>query len=468
MKNLALSSLLCVTSASLHAGEHTVTESNFETKLSLDVTLIPTKATIVHIEPEEWSDFVVQEVVEHGSTVKAGDVLVKCDREDYDKKLADANKAVRSRKLTLGKAQRELTDLELTTPRSLEGERLAFVTAKETLDYFTTTGRDLEERGAKERLDSAKMSLEYVQEELKQLLMMYEEDGVTEDTEEIILKRQRIALKRAKFGLERAELGHKWTMEKTIPRKAVDLQRKYDSALLKYETAQLSLPRALELNQIAVEKAIKDDQKADEKLAKMKAATEFFTVKAPSDGMVYFGEIKEHSWSASGAEKFLKEDGKLPTDTPLLSIIAADSTYNLHSTVGQAERLKLAQGNTASVTFEGLDGEELGAKLTKLALVPNAAGKYPVSFSITLPADSPLVTGMSGKADVVTYQNAKALTVPSSVLSKKNGKSMVMVKLADGKSESREVKVGKSSDGNTEILSGLEIDQVVITPDAKK
>lgn len=465
MKNLALSSLLI---ASLHAAEHTIKESNFETSLSLDVTLIPTKTTVIQIEPEEWSDFVVQEVVEHGSTVKAGDILVKCDREDYDEKLADANKAVRSRKLNLDKVQRELADLELTTPRSLEGERLACLQAKETLDYFNRVGRDLEERVAKERLDSAKMSLEYVQEELKQLLMMYEEDGVTEDTEEIILKRQRIALKRAKFGLERAELGHKWSMEKTIPRKAVDLQRKYDSALLKYETAKLSLPRALELKKIAVEKAIKADKEADEKLAKMKAATEFFTVKAPSDGMIYFGEIKESSWSASGADQFLKEDGKLPTETPLLSIIATDTTFSLHSSTGQADRLKMNEGNTATVTFTGLDNQEFDAQLIKLALVPDASGKYPVSFSITLPKDSPLVTGMSGKANVINYQNASALTVPASAISKENGKSIVKVKLADGKSESREVQAGKSSDGNTEILSGLEVDQVVIIPDTKK
>lgn len=465
MKYLTLSTLLIVL---LQAREHTVKESNFETNLSLDVTLIPTKATVVQIEPEEWSNFVVQEVVEHGSTVKAGDILVKCDREDYDEKLADANKAVRARKLNLDKAQRELTDLELTTPRSLEGERLVFVTAKETLDYFTTTGRDLEERTAKERLDSARMGLEYVQEELKQLLMMYEEDGVTEDTEEIILKRQRIALKRAKFGLERAELGHKWAMEKTIPRKAIDLQRKYDSALLKYETAKLSLPRALELKQIAVEKAVKDDKEADEKLAKLKAATEFFIVKAPSDGIVYFGEIKENSWSASEADKFLKEDGKLPAETPLLSIIASDTSFSLHTSVDQSERLKLAEKNSATVTFTGLDNQEFEAQLTKLALVPNGAGKYPVALSVTLPADSPLVTGMTGKADVITYQNATALTVPASAISKENGKSMVQVKLADGKSESREVTVGKTSDGNTEILSGLEADQVVIIPDSEK
>lgn len=461
MKQLALTSLLLT---SLHAEDHTVKESNFETSLTLDLTLIPIKTTVVKIEPEEWSDFEVQKAVAHGSFVKKDDVLIRCDREDYDEKLVEAEKTARSRKLTLKKSERELSDLELTTPRSLEGERLAFIEAKEALDYFTSVGRDLEERSSTQRLSTAKFSLENVEEEMKQLRKMYEEDGVTEETEEIILKRQRIGIERAKFGLERAQLAHKWSMEKIIPRKAVSLQRAYDSALLKYETAKLALPRTLELKQIAVAIAQKSDKTADEKLAKMKAANKFFTVISPTDGMVYYGEIKEDSWAEGGAEKFLTKEGKLPTKTPLLTLIAPDSGYNLHTSVGQSERLQLAEGNSATVTFSGLEDQKFTAQLTKLSLVPNATGKYPVALSITLPVDSPLATGMTGKANIVTYQNPKALTVPATAVYEKNGKLLVKVKLADGKSEAREVTAGKSSGGKTEILSGLEIDQVVIVP----
>ena len=465
MKTIALTSLLI---GSAMAGEHIVQESAFETSLSVDATFIPTKTTIVQIEPEEWSSFTVQEAAEHGASVKQGDVLITCDREGYDEKLAEMKEGVRARKLALEKSQRELTDLELTTPRSLEGERIAFQQAKESLDYFTRLGRDLEERGHDQNLESATMSLAYVKEELKQLLKMYEEDGVTEETEEIILKRQRIALKKATFGLERAKASHKWAMEKTIPRKAVDLQRKHDAALLKYETAKLTLPRTLELKRIAVAKAIKADKEADEKLAGTEKDSAFFTIKAPVDGMVYYGRIKDGTWSATGAEKFLAEKGSLPSEAPLMTIIAPDSTFTLHSSVSQEQRLQLAVDNTAKVTVAGLAGQEFPAKLIKLALVPNGAGKYPVELSVELPADSPIATGMSGKVSIVTYRNEKALTVPSRAISKEGGKSVVKVKQADGKSESREVTTGKSAYGKTEILSGLEIDQVILVPAAQK
>ncbi|MGC6426678.1 MAG: hypothetical protein ACON5H_06740 [Akkermansiaceae bacterium] len=465
MKQIALSALLV---ASASAGQHIVKESVFETTLTVDATFIPTKTTEVQIAPEEWSHFTVKQSVEHGSLVKKDDVLITSDREDYDKKLAEARKDVRARKLALEKTQRELTDLELTTPRSLEGERIAFQQAKEALDSFTRIGRDLEERGADQNLETATMSLAYVEEELKQLLKMYEEDGVTEETEEIILKRQRIALKKARFSLERAKHSHKWAMEKIIPRKAIDLQRKHDAALLKYETAKLTLPQALELKRIAVEKALKADKEADEKLAKLEKDTAFFTVSAPTNGIVYYGGIKNGVWSGSEAEKFLAEKGSLPGKAPLITIIASDTTYALHANVGQEQRLQLAAGNTATVTVPGLAGQEFSAELKTIAFVPNSAGKYPLNLSIELPENSPIVTGMTGEVTITTYRNDKALTVPNAAISKEDGKAIVRVVLADGKNEAREVTTGKSAQGHTEILSGLALDQVILIPEGQK
>ncbi|MEN8694251.1 MAG: efflux RND transporter periplasmic adaptor subunit [Akkermansiaceae bacterium] len=465
MKIIALTSLLTATTL---AGDHILRETPFVTTLSVETIFIPTSTTIVQIEPKEWSRFVVKKAIEHGSIVKQGDILITCDREEYDKKLTETKKDVRARKIALEKSKRELSDLELTTPRSLEGQRIAFQEAKESLDYFTRVGRDLEERGAAQMLEAAKMSLAYVEEELKQLLKMYEEDGVTEETEEIILTRQRIALKKAKFGLVRAEQSYKWSMEKTIPRKAIDLQRKHDSAHLKYETAKLTLPLTLEQKRIAVEKAIQGDNEADEKLADMEKDTALFTVTAPTDGMVYYGGIENGFWSGSGAEKFLTEKGSLPSEAPLMTIITPDSSFILQTSVDQEQRLQLAVGNTATVSVAGLTGQEFSAKVNKLALVPNGAGKYPLSLSVELPTDSPVAAGMKGKVTIVTYRNNKALTVPSSAISKQEGISIVKVKQADGKSESREVTIGKSANGITEILSGLTVDQCIITPDAQK
>ena len=51
----------------------------------------------------------------------------------------------------------------------------------------------------------AKDTLEYEEEELRQLEKMYKADEATEETEKIVLKRARDTVKRAKFVLERTQ-----------------------------------------------------------------------------------------------------------------------------------------------------------------------------------------------------------------------------------------------------------------------
>ncbi|MDB4456456.1 hypothetical protein N9143_00270 [bacterium] len=462
MKYLLLSTLAL---ASLHAGEHTLKETLFEKTLSLDATFIPSEATVLKIDPQQWSSYVILELTDHGSSVKKGDVLLSCDPEDFQKHLAETKKGVAGRKIALARAERELADLEISTPHELESQRLKVERAQESLDYFKKTGRALEVETTKERLESSKRSLSYYEEELKQLLKMYGEDQVTEETEEIILKRQRTAVKSAKFALKKNQLSTAWALEKTIPQKALDLERKFEASSRAFETAKLNLPRVLEEKRLSVAKAKRDDVIADEKLAELEKDSAFFTITAPTDGTVYYGEVADGAWSAGSTAKFLMLNGSLPKKAALMSLVPATSPLALYGTVNQEQRLALKVENKATVTVSGLSDQEFAAKLTKLALVPNAAGVYETSFSAELPADSPIVGAMKAKVEVTTYRNEKALTVPSAAITEKDGKSTVEVKLADGKNESREITTGKTSDGSTEILSGLTIDQVVLVPE---
>ena len=72
---------------------------------------------------------------------------------------------------------------------------------------------------------------------------MYEADDITEDTEEIILEKQRFSVENAEFALRRETLDHKRTKELTIPRQGSELTEKRDDAALAFETASKDLPR---------------------------------------------------------------------------------------------------------------------------------------------------------------------------------------------------------------------------------
>jgi len=450
--------------ATLEAAEHTVQETIFEKVLALDATFIPAETAVLKIDPQEWNTFQIVSLVDHGAVVKKGDMVITCDPEDFEEKLAEEKRGVKARKIALARAERELADLEISTPFKLETQRLDVERAKESLAYFKKTGRPLEEEIARERLEASKRSLSYYEEELRQLEKMYGEDQVTEETEEIILKRQQAAVNSARFTLKKNQLSTKRTLEITIPQKALDLERKLAASTRAFKTSQLNLPRILEEKRLKVADLQRSDQIADDKLADLEADAAFLTLSAPYDGTIYYGEISDGAWSPGQTAKFLNEGANLPKNTPLLTLVPPSSPLALHGLVGQEERLALSVGDLAAVSVPGHSGPDFSAELTFLAPVPDTAGTYRTSFAIDLPADTPIVGAMKAKLEVTTYRNEKALTVPTAAITREGTTATVEVKLADGKNELREVTLGESSSGETEILSGLSIDQVILVP----
>jgi hypothetical protein len=95
-------------------------------------------------------------------------------------------------------------------------------------------------------LKYAQFTLDYEQEELDQLEKMYEADDLTEDTEEIILKRQRNSLDFAKFNLEQTKQYCDEILDVRLPRADILIKESLDRAALELTKAKTAL--ALDLN----------------------------------------------------------------------------------------------------------------------------------------------------------------------------------------------------------------------------
>lgn len=444
--------------------EITIKSQILETNLELDATFIPEKPIVFKIEPDQWSQFIIAELVKHGASVKKDQVIIAFEAENYQRHLAETKEEAKVRAITLAKAERQLADLKTTTPRLLEGLKLAHDRAKESLDYFTTTGKALQEEEAIESLKRSQRSLSYQEEELKQLLKMYKEDGITEETEEIILKRQRASVKSAEFAVKKAELSSKWALEKTIPRQAVDLERAYADTLLAYETGKINLPRALEEATLAFTKTQRSHTKLDQDQRELINDGSLMNLKAPTDGTIYHGRIDANSWSIDGTSKYLFKAGSVPANTVFMSFIPKTTTLTLQGSISQKDVLKLPTDVKGTASVEGLGETTFPVALTRIDLAPDSTGQYGLGLSVELPKDSPIVTGMKGQVRLITYHKENAISVPPNALTTDGGKSTVKLKMADGKHEIREVKTGRNVNGSIEILEGLEVDQVIFVP----
>ena len=166
-----------------------VKQERFAIEVKLDGTFAAKKGTEIAIDPESWSAYVVLKAVEHGAKVKKGELLIACDTEKIDEALEDARRDFEIADLEFKRTTSEYELLKKLTPMELAEMKRSHAWAKEDESYFWESQLPLEKDMIELSFEFSKFRLEYAKEELRQLEEMYGEDELTEETEEIILKR---------------------------------------------------------------------------------------------------------------------------------------------------------------------------------------------------------------------------------------------------------------------------------------
>ena len=447
-----------------YADELTLQPKPFFTEQTFGATAIPNETTRIRLEPKAWADFEITHLTAHGSKVAAGDVLVAFDTEDIDKKLNDAGHSLVASEISHAQAAADFTILTEGLQFKLDALRRAARNAKEENQYFTATRRKAAEEHAAHTLKRAKETLENQQEELRQLTKMYAADDLVEETEEIILTRQRDAVAHAEFALRMEQLDHERSLKVTLPREAETLAASERDTALALAKAEADLPRHLKLQTIQLEASATALAREKEAFARLQADRKLFEFKAPAGGWLYHGCIEDGRWISGELLKTLVIGGKAPLKRSFATFIPATAKLGLSAFVDECIARSLTPDAKGRATLAGREDLEVPVKLSKIAETPEPDGHYRTSFEVSWPADISIVPGSSAEVSLITYENAAAIAVPAKALTFTPAGWTAEVKLADGKTERRQVKRGRSAKGTCEILSGLEAGQVILTP----
>ncbi|MBI4328001.1 MAG: hypothetical protein HY674_22450, partial [Chloroflexi bacterium] len=233
---------------------HAVARGALKSKLQLDAVFEAAEMAPVKVSPKVWADLTVSEVVPHGARVRKGDWLVKLETDKIEEQIRDLEQEQPLTKVALELAVAELENLKQSTPLKLEAARRSQRRADEDYDYFEATGRAQREKTARFGVKSSEQRLENEKEELAQLQKMYQADDLTEETEEIILKRQKFAVEAAEHGLETAKLNADRELKTSIPREDETLKSQKRDQDLAFALADQSLPKALAKKRLEIEK----------------------------------------------------------------------------------------------------------------------------------------------------------------------------------------------------------------------
>ncbi|HUT91788.1 MAG TPA: HlyD family efflux transporter periplasmic adaptor subunit, partial [Thermoguttaceae bacterium] len=370
-------------------------------------------------------------------------------------------------KVALKQAEESLRVLEATTPLDLTAAERAGRIAEEDLARHLEVDRPMNEKSARFMLEGAQNSLEYEMEELRQLEKMYNADDLTEETEEIILKRQRNAVKRAEFSLELAKIRCEQALEIGLPRDDEAIEDSTLRAKLARAKARVTLPLALRAENMELEKLKVEQARGNEKLQKLLADREAMIVTAPADGIVYYGRCVRGKWSgaASVAEK-LRPGGSILANDVFMTIVKPGPMF-VRAAVPEKElhwiRPEL-KGTGRPTAFPDM---RLAAAVAEVDPIPSSAGSFEARIRVSLKKQAEaIMPGMECSVKLVPYLNKKALTVPATALGTDpldDQKHYVVRVGKDEKQKKQRVVIGKKAGDRVEILKGLsEGDEVLL------
>ncbi|MGH7138801.1 MAG: HlyD family efflux transporter periplasmic adaptor subunit [Pirellulales bacterium] len=429
----------------------------FKIEVKLDGVFEAREMTPITIEPEEWSKFTVLEAVEHGSCVAAGQTLVALNREDIDTTIAGLEASLKLSELTIELTETELKTAEKELPLELAAAERAKKLADEDLKRFLEITRPLSQKSAEFSLKAAEHSLEYVQEELRQLEKMYNADDLTEETEEIILKRARNDVERSLFLLEQTRSRTQETLEVTLPRQGATIKEAALRQELDWESKRATLPLSPPKLRLSLEKLVSERDQSQKRLDKLQKDREAMIVKAPAAGIVYYGHCRRGKWSGDTSDGKLARGSALQPHAVFMTLVKPRPIF-IRAAASEKELAKVRPGTSGTATAVAYAERKLSAKVESVAAVPTADGHFDTQVAVDVGDEAAaIMPGMTCHLTLTAQNKPDAITIPTSALvnDEASGKHYVYRVGSDGLHTKTEVTIGARGDEKIEIVDGL-------------
>ena len=434
--------------------EHTAKTGPFHIKVELDAFFSAEKEHKISLSPEAWADMTLISALLHGTKVKKGQSILSLETKKLKKTIEEIEIGSPSAELALKLLESELASLEKSTPLIIEKTQREKNIAEENLSYYEKVGYPEAIRATELSLHFAMQGYDYAKEEYEQLLKMYEADDLTEETEEIILKRAKNSFERASENLRLSKMSINRQLKISLPQQLISKKSTAVIGEITFQDSMLVLPRTLEQKRHSVQKAKRDQAKAEENLKKLKTDLKSFEIVSPANGTLYYGLSKDGKWiTAPAIIKKLVPGGKLVPREVFMTIVEPGS-LGLRAIVPEAKLTHLKNDLAATIIPTSNPSLKIKGKVINVNHIPG-------SFSVTLSAeikDPLLFPGMTAKVTIIAAKYDKVITVPNALLNDSN----VWIMNGEDKIQ-RPVKLGPSDGKVTVILEGLNEGEKVVS-----
>ncbi len=405
----------------------------------------------------------VTEIIDEGSAVKTGDVLVRLDDKDVKDRIQSAEESVvaahnqvetrtadhaiaqKSRESNLAKSQVAVDQSKLALLAWREGE----VVAKRNQLALS--------------LRTAEKDFKRLEEKYKKSLELRERDFISQND----LEQDEIQMIRAEAQLSQSRLDQqvyeKYTYEKDKQWKESDLKQAEDE-LVRVETRTRASVQSSKSN---LDAANSNLASKEERLTQHQQQLVNCTVVAPAPGMVVYGTTVGggRDWDQPQA---LRVGSKISRNQLLIVLPNTDRMF-ADVKVNEALSGHVKAGQPATVRMDAFNDSVLRGRVDSVGVLAEGGGwrdpnrrDYSVKVSIDNTDELPLKPSMRCKALILIDTVVEALYIP--VQSVHRGEQGSLVYLANrGLYQPTPVTLGRSSELYVEVLGGLSVgDQVLL------
>jgi multidrug efflux pump subunit AcrA (membrane-fusion protein) len=439
----------------VHAGTdlHEVTVGTFDVSIPASGELAAHEQVELRCELDGMAT--ITEIVDEGSPVQVGDVLVRLDDKDVRERIQSAEESVVAAQNQVETRTADYAIAQKSRESNLAKSRVTVDQNKLALLAWREGEVVAKRNQLALALRTAEKDFKRLEEKYKKSLELRERDFISQND----LEQDEIQMIRAEAQLSQARLDQqvyeKYTYEKDKQRRESDLQQAVDE-LERVETRTAASVLSAKSN---LDTAKSNLGSKEDRLAQYQQQLVNCTVKASASGMVVYGTTIGGGSRWDQTES-LRVGSKVSRNQVLIVLPNTDRMF-ADVKVNEALSGHVEQGQPATIRMDAFSDRVLQGQVDSVGVLAEDGGwrdpnrrDYSVKISISNSEGLPLKPSMRCQALILVDTVTDALFVPVQSVHRGEQGSVVYLKEA-GSYRPTPVSLGRSSELYVEILDGV-------------
>jgi len=404
-------------------------------------------------------------IVDEGTLVKKGDLLVELDSSALEDQKINQEISVQNAEAAFIRARENLAVAESQAKSDISKAELDNRFATEDKTKYLDGEFPKERTELESKIKLAEEELKRAQEQLEGSARLLKEKYIAE-TE---YQSDELAMKRAQLDYELAQANLNLLTEYTNPRKLAELDSDIEQNSLALDRVKRKASADIVQAQANLRAAEAEFNRQKTRLDRLNDQITKTKIYAPADGMaIYATSINQRNrWDNSEP---LQAGYQAREREELIYLPTADSLMAKVS-IHESALEKVKVGQPVRITIPAVPGRVFTGEVKKIAPLPDQSSWWNPDLrvyatEIHLSDKAPGVrTGMSCQAEIIVEEYHEAVYVPVQAVVRAGHEASVYVAGSDGSFTRRPVEIGLDNNKMVRIVSGIEPgERVSLTP----